>query len=323
MARFQGLGTTNPYQQNVNVLSNVAEGSGFAKPLVMKALGEQSRKAQDASVQMSGEQAALRTWEIAAQMAERDPIAANNLLAKEAERNPALAEIAGAFKFSGTGKKPWQMLTNQKTGEVFWFNFDKWMSDGAPEDATPYKKTISGGDKKKTAPKTRTRDIGDNKKITEEWRDNDWVQVGDPVTRYKSDSQAGGIAKVGHINQVRQSIVQHFLDRLPQIEDQELKEAMDEILAADPLTGNVNFTRFLNALDKDVRVEVQSVLAKAERFAAEISPENAAQKAIKEIGEEKFKAIITRIKPTGGTSKLSDKPKGGRKPLDFYFYNKR
>lgn len=219
---FRGLSMlkTNPYEERAKTTAAMMQNSGYAKPLLALMMGRDTRLADeyrqkqettlmDLYQKQQQKEHAWKVLELTAKISDDDPEAANDILEVEARENPFLQDIAQNVKFAGKGKGIYKLMTNPKTGEVFWFNWERAKRQLAAlgenasvedikrileENKFVISEAMSQAPK---APKTRERKAGD-KIITEEWDANTgtWKTVSTAPRKLPSEG-AGGAGSGG------------------------------------------------------------------------------------------------------------------------------
>ena len=115
----------NPHNRRAKILSKVMPNSGFAKPFIAAAMGKAQAEADSFETQRDGDiqsammmekeqqdgQNAFKALRSAIEVSKHDPYLANQMIAFESKRNPAMAQIAQGHQFVGkTNKDDWSTV---------------------------------------------------------------------------------------------------------------------------------------------------------------------------------------------------------------------
>jgi len=188
----------NPNEKRAKMIGQVMKDSGFAKPFLAYAMGQEmagseewdanreasANEAQAATTKQAGDAAAQeyaqKTFTNIVKVSEKDPIAATQMLKIESEQgdNKYLQKFKG-LTFNATTKDGWATVA-ASDGYVYHTYLPDLSKaiEGGP-DSDIYKKTVVkiGEGKPQKAPETRTVQNGQNN-VTQEWNGKEWVEVG-------------------------------------------------------------------------------------------------------------------------------------------------
>jgi|GEM_PF-6831546 len=271
MADFTGLNIfkRNPYEERAKTTAAMLENSGYAKPLLAYMMGrdtrladeyrqEQGKTLMDLYQKQKQKEHAWKVLELSAKISDNDPEAANDIIEVEAKENPLLQDIAQNVKFAGKGKGIYKLITNPKTGEVFWFNWERAkrqlaaLGENASVEDT---KRILEENKfviteavpqKSKAPKTREIKKGDEI-VTEEWDPE--TGIWKEIAKAPRTTSKGG---VGSENLKGKRFMQYYTKYL------DLKKKIASIkLGTNPLTGTKWDTKNLHGALMELEPEIE------------------------------------------------------------------